>query len=239
MKSTGDHGALCCCRSCTPRPHLRLAALSQVSRQKFEVVVPTSLPQIPSPKPQFRICIIKLDLVLKTFSPFCQVFVHAIVFKTPHCTAASLPTEPIRAPYLADTWASPSSGQWQWQVAVAPGLVCVSNLWYCMFWAGKRGRRSSAGSLESNVEVSRKHPVQLAILCHPPLVSMLSFFTLPSPSCRDTDLALPPCLPPPCMQLLCLEASMPLTACSDPRVAEREGVDFVFSFHLTPVPHGP
>lgn len=151
------------------------------------------------------------------------------------------PTEPIRAPYVADTWASPSSGQWQrqQQVAVAPGLVCVSNLWYCMFWAGKRGRRSSAGSLESNVEVSRKHPVQLAILCHPPLVSMLSFFALPFPSCRDTDLALPPCLPPPCMQLLCLEASMPLTACSDPRVGEREGVDFVFSFHLTPVPCGP
>lgn len=117
---------------------------------------------------------------------------------------------------------------------MAPGLVCVSNLWYCMFWAGKRGRRSSAGSLESNVEVSRKHPVQLAILCHPPLVSMLSYFALPSPSCRDTDLALPPCLPPPCMQLLCLEASMPLTACSDPRVGQREGVDFVFSSPLKP-----
>lgn len=117
---------------------------------------------------------------------------------------------------------------------MAPGLVCVSNLWYCMFWAGKRGRRSSAGSLESNVEVSRKHPVQLAILCHPPLVSMLSYFALPSPSCRDTDLVLPPCLPPPCMQLLCLGASMPLTACSDPRVGQREGVDFVFSSPFNP-----
>lgn len=117
---------------------------------------------------------------------------------------------------------------------MAPGLVCVSNLWYCMFWAGKRGRRSSAGSLESNVEVSRKYPVQLAILCHPPLVSLLSYFALPSPSCRDTDLALPPCLPLPCMQLLCLEASMPLTACSDPRVGQREGVDFVFSSPLNP-----
>lgn len=31
----------------------------------------------------------------------------------------------------------------------------MSNLWYCMSWAGKRGRRSSAGSLDSNMEVSR------------------------------------------------------------------------------------
>lgn len=166
------------------------------------------------------------------FSLSLSVHSRHLFFKTPHCTAANLPTEPIRAPYLADTWASPSSGQWQWQAAVAPGLVCVSNLWYCMFWAGKRGRRSSAGSLESNVEVSRKHPVQLAILCHPPLVSMLSFFALPSPSCRDTDLALPPCLPPPCMQLLCLEASMPLTACSDPRVWG-EGRVWILCSHST------
>lgn len=73
-----------------------------------------------------------LDLVLKTFSPFCRAFVRAIVFKTPHCTAASLPTEPIRALYLADTWASPSSGQWQcrwqwhqaWCACLTSGIAC-------------------------------------------------------------------------------------------------------------------
>lgn len=212
MKSTGDHGALCCCKSYTPRPHLRLAALNQMSRQKLRWgYTHPHLRSLP-PKPQFRVCIIKLDLVLKTFSPFCQVFVHAIVFKTPHCTAASLPTEPIRAPYLADTWASPSSGQWQRQVAVAPGLVCVSNLWYCMFWAGKRGRRSSAGSLESNVEVSRKHPVQLAILCHPPLVSMLSFFCSSLPFLQRHRLG-PPALPASALHAASLPRSIHASHC--------------------------
>lgn len=202
MKSTGVHGALCCCRSCTPRPHLRLVALSQVSRQKSEVMAHTHPHLRPSPpKPQLRISITKLDLVLKTSSPFCRVFVHAIVFKTPHCTAASLPTEPIRAPYPADTWASPSSGQWQrqQQVAVAPGLVCVSNLWYCMFWAGKRGRRSSAGSLESNVEVSRKHRSSWpSCVTHPWFLCCL-FLLFPSlPAETQTWPSRPACLRPAC-----------------------------------------
>lgn len=37
-----------------------------------------------------------------------------------------------------------------------PGVMPVSNLWCCMSRAGKRGRRTSAGSLDSNLEVSRK-----------------------------------------------------------------------------------
>lgn len=66
-----------------------------------------------------------------------------------YCPAAS-------SPPLTPSWWAPHLSL----VVVAaqcPGLVSASNLWYCMFWAGKRGRRSSAGSLESNVEVSRKH----------------------------------------------------------------------------------
>lgn len=41
----------------------------------------------------------------------------------------------------------------------APGVLSISNLWYCMSRAGKRGRRSSAGSLDSNMEVSWKQLV--------------------------------------------------------------------------------
>lgn len=40
-----------------------------------------------------------------------------------------------------------------------PGVLSISNLWYCMSRAGKRGRRSSAGSLDSNMEVSWKQLV--------------------------------------------------------------------------------
>lgn len=48
---------------------------------------------------------------------------------------------------------------WPWScgaAALGAGRVAVSNLCCCMSWAGKRGRRSSAGSLDSNMEVSRK-----------------------------------------------------------------------------------
>lgn len=83
-------------------------------------------------------------------------------------------------------WAGDQPAQWRWQRQAGrqavPSLVCVSNLWYCMFWAGKRGRRSSAGSLESNVEVSRKYPVWLAVLCRPILGSLSVCPALPSPA---------------------------------------------------------
>ncbi|XP_057561570.1 IQ motif and SEC7 domain-containing protein 1 isoform X3 [Hippopotamus amphibius kiboko] len=65
--------------------------------------------------------------------------------------------------------------------------------------AGKRGRRSSAGSLESNVEVSRKLPVG-RLSCVAPVLGgyLLSpFFALPLLLHRGTD---PPRLPRPCMQ---------------------------------------
>ena len=55
----------------------------------------------------------------------------------------------------------------------------ASNLWYCMFWAGKRGRRSSAGSLESNVEVSRKpRPAGCRVSPPVPDLYLLSFIYL-------------------------------------------------------------
>ena len=52
-----------------------------------------------------------------------------------------------------------------------------SNLSCYLFWAGKRGRRSSAGSLDSNLEVSRlqltaRRPHQLSC------VPLLFLFTL-------------------------------------------------------------
>nr|XP_021576798.1 IQ motif and SEC7 domain-containing protein 1 isoform X5 [Ictidomys tridecemlineatus] len=61
--------------------------------------------------------------------------------------------------------------------------------------AGKRGRRSSAGSLESNLEVSRKDPVQPAVPCRlpPRFLSVVVFsFWLP-PQRRGHG----PCLPGP------------------------------------------
>lgn len=52
----------------------------------------------------------------------------------------------------------------------------ASNLWYCMFWAGKRGRRSSAGSLESNVEVSRSPSGWLCVASRPQFSPLVYFF---------------------------------------------------------------
>lgn len=46
------------------------------------------------------------------------------------------------------------------------GVMPVSNLWYCMFRAGKRGRRTSAGSLDSTMEVSRKQWVSGIFSAH-------------------------------------------------------------------------
>lgn len=77
----------------------------------------------------------------------------------------------------------------------------ASNLWYCMFWAGKRGRRSSAGSLESNVEVSRSPSGWLCVASRPQFSPLVYFFvrfffcsSFPPPQRPD-----PPRLPGTCM----------------------------------------
>uniref|UniRef100_A0A8C9FVD6 IQ motif and Sec7 domain ArfGEF 1 n=1 Tax=Pavo cristatus TaxID=9049 RepID=A0A8C9FVD6_PAVCR len=63
------------------------------------------------------------------------------------CNAMLIPLQPP----VAFRDSSSDSGK---AAVFHPGLVSVSNLWCCMSWAGKRGRRSSAGSLDSNMEGS-------------------------------------------------------------------------------------
>lgn len=90
-------------------------------------------PRLPVPERGLKLGWLKKILF---FVFFFLLFKNPIVLLTHYCPATGSP--------------GPSGGS-------APPRV-ASNLWYCMFWAGKRGRRSSAGSLESNVEVSRKPP---------------------------------------------------------------------------------
>lgn len=131
--------------------------------------------------------------------------------------------------------------------------MSVSNLWYCMFWAGRRGCGSSAGSLESNVEVSRKHlrPAGCRVLPPRSLVYICSlfFFRFFFPFCssfpllhRGADTPRPPCLPQPqCMPASpLLESPMTLTTCLG-WTHGRWGWFWIpcFSSRLTPSPVAP
>ena len=90
-----------------------------------------------------------------------------------------------------------SAGPW-----VAAQARVASNLWYCMFWAGKRGRRSSAGSLESNVEVSRSPSGWLSCVASRPqflpLVFFFFFFFFAPPSLLHRGQIHPACLARAC-----------------------------------------
>lgn len=89
----------------------------------------------------------------------------------------------------------------------------ASNLWYCMFWAGKRGRRSSAGSLESNVEVSRSPSGWLCVASRPqfsPLVYFFVRFFFAPPSLLRRGRIHPACLARACCPP---RRPAPLTAC--------------------------
>lgn len=124
--------------------------------------------------------------------------------------------------------------------------MSVSNLWYCMFWARRRGRRSSAGSLESNVEVSRKRlrPAGCRVLPPRSLVYICSLFffrfALPSPYCTEAQTR--PCLPQPQGMPASpfLESPMTLTACLG-WTHGRWGWFWIlcFSSRLTPSPVAP
>ena len=125
----------------------------------------------------------KVRLVGKIFF-FWSFFLFFLLFKNP---VVSL-SRPRPAPGSAGPW-------------VAAQACVASNLWYCMFWAGKRGRRSSAGSLESNVEVSRSPSGWLSCVASRPRFLPLVFFFLfffrssfPPPQRPD-----PPRLPGTCM----------------------------------------
>ena len=111
----------------------------------------------------------KVRLVGKIF--FFLSFFVSLLFKNP-------------VVFLSRQRPAPSSaGPW-----VAAQACVASNLWYCMFWAGKRGRRSSAGSLESNVEVSRGPSGWLSCVASRPrfcLLSFFSFFSLLLPSSTE------------------------------------------------------
>lgn len=77
---------------------------------------------------------------------------------------ASLPFPPIFGPYSHNPLHCPLWDWWAAQTSVVdPEVLSISNLWYCMSRAGKRGRRSSAGSLDSNMEVSWKQLVSKLI----------------------------------------------------------------------------
>ena len=123
-------------------------------------------PQAPGPGEGVKVGLVEKDF----FFFFFLLFKNPVVLLTHYCPATGSP--------------GPSGGSARPRVA--------SNLWYCMFWAGKRGRRSSAGSLESNVEVSRKPPSSWLSCVASWCLSVLLLL----PFCTEAQT---PRLPHPCM----------------------------------------